>query len=63
MHDYHANETICNEAHKTLVLLLDTMASNLKPIQFFVCSNLFFIQTFKIMCIIFLFFCRCFKIQ
>lgn len=46
MHDYHANETICNEAHKTLMVLLDTMSSNLKPIQFLVCSNLSFIKTF-----------------
>lgn len=44
MHDYHANETICNEAHKTLELLLDTMSSNLKPVQFLVCSNLSFIK-------------------
>lgn len=34
MHDYHANETICNEAHKTLELLLDSMSSNLKQLQF-----------------------------
>lgn len=34
MHDYHANNSICNEAHLTLQLLLNTMSSNLKPIQF-----------------------------
>lgn len=37
MHDYHANKTICNEAHKTLQLFLHTMSSNLKPLQFKVC--------------------------
>jgi len=37
MHDYHANETICNEAHKTLAILLDTTCSNLKHLQFQVC--------------------------
>lgn len=43
MHDYHANKTICNEAHITLQLFLNTMSSNLKPLQFKVCKNLLFI--------------------
>ncbi|KAF0768251.1 proline-, glutamic acid- and leucine-rich protein 1-like isoform X1 [Aphis craccivora] len=34
MHDYHANHTVCNEAHKTLQLFLNTLSSNLKVLQF-----------------------------
>lgn len=34
MHDYHANKTVCNEAHKTLQLFLNTLSSNLKVLQF-----------------------------
>lgn len=40
MHDYHANKSICNEAHVTLQLFLNTMSSDLKPLQFKVCSSL-----------------------
>ncbi|XP_060869898.1 proline-, glutamic acid- and leucine-rich protein 1-like [Metopolophium dirhodum] len=34
MHDYLANKTVCNEAHKTLQLFLNTLSSNLKVLQF-----------------------------
>lgn len=34
MHDYHANKNICNAAHVTFQLFLNTMSSDLKPIQF-----------------------------
>jgi len=37
MHDYLANKTVCNEAHKTLQLFLNTLSSNLKVLQFKVC--------------------------
>lgn len=40
MHDYHANKTVCNEAHVTLQLLLNTLSSDLKPLQYKVCSSL-----------------------
>lgn len=38
MHDYHANKSVCNEAHTTLQIFLNTMSSNLKPLQFKVCN-------------------------
>lgn len=37
MHDYLANKSVCNEAHKTLQLFLNTLSSNLKILQFKVC--------------------------
>lgn len=40
MHDYHANKTICNAAHVTLQFFLNTMSSNLKPLQFKVFNNI-----------------------
>lgn len=40
MHDYRANKTICNEAHVTLQLFLSTLSSDLKPLQYKVCSSL-----------------------
>jgi len=39
MHDYHANKTVCTEAHKTLQLFLNTLSSNLKVLQFKVCET------------------------
>jgi len=37
MHDYSANNIVCNEAHKTLQLYLNTLSSSLKILQFQVC--------------------------
>ncbi|XP_050520495.1 proline-, glutamic acid- and leucine-rich protein 1-like [Daktulosphaira vitifoliae] len=34
MHNYHANSTICNQAHEIIRLLLNTFTSNLKQLQF-----------------------------
>ncbi|XP_050432433.1 proline-, glutamic acid- and leucine-rich protein 1-like [Adelges cooleyi] len=34
MHDYHANAAICNQAHEILQLILNTMSSDLKQLQF-----------------------------